>query len=85
MPPEYNLDKVTVPTVLLAGDGDGFATPSDVFHLQSRLTSADVTIHLVDKLNWSHLDFILSMEAGELVYKPILQMMEDMSSQCDLP
>ena len=80
MPPEYNLDEVTVPTVLFAGDADGFATPSDVFQLQSRLTSAHVTTQLVDKTNWSHLDFILSMDAGKLVYKPILQMMNDFTT-----
>ena len=73
--------QVIVPTFLFAGDGDGFATPDDVLHLESRLTSSKVKTLLVDKKNWSHLDFILSIDAGKLVYKPIMETMEQILNQ----
>ena len=79
-PPEYDLTQVRCPTFLFAGDADGFATPDDVTLLESRLTAvASKKTFIVPKTNWAHLYFILSIDAGQLVYKPILAIMEDFS------
>jgi hypothetical protein len=69
---------VSAATFLFAGDADGFATPADVRLLESRMkgSASEVEAFLVPKKDWSHLDFILSMDAAELVYKPIMEIME---------
>lgn len=71
-PPEYDLNLVTAPTMLYVGDGDGFAGIKDTQELSEKLPNL-IGYKIVQRLGWSHLDFITSANAGELIYRDIIQ------------
>ncbi len=79
-PPEYDLGKVTVPTVLYGGDGDGFAVPDDVDKLAASLPNL-LANRKVAKPGFSHLDFIISKDAGKLIYSDIVNIIKDLERQ----
>jgi len=58
------------------GKADGFSTPDDSALLESNLINANVTRLIVPEENWSHLDFILSVDAPKLVYRHILKALD---------
>lgn len=77
-PPEYSLEKVSVPTALFVGDVDGFADPKDADLLASRIQNVIIN-EVVAYENWSHLGFIWSLEAKTLIYDKIVDIMKKMS------
>ncbi len=76
-PPEYDLGKVTAATVIYGGEGDGFAVPADVDKLAAALPNL-LASKMVDKAGFSHLDFIISKDAGKLIYNDIAAIMKSL-------
>jgi len=74
-PTTYNLTKVTAPTAIFKGDMDDIADLKDISRLVSELPNV-VFDHLVELQGYNHFDFIVSMDADVLVYKYILQLLD---------
>lgn len=74
-PPEYDLTKFNVETVLYSGGNDWLADPDDVKRLVELLPSKSLIKH--DRIEeWMHLDFIWGMDATKLVYRDIIHAMK---------
>ena len=76
-PPSYNLSEVHVPTALFTGGNDWLADPTDVSLLIPRLT------HVVYKYNieaWDHMDFLIGLDAPQLVYTKIINLLKQYSN-----
>jgi len=73
-PINYDLTKVTAPTAIFKGDADDLADVEDINRLVSELPNV-VLDHLVDIEGWTHADYIVAMDADELVYKYILDLL----------
>jgi pimeloyl-ACP methyl ester carboxylesterase len=73
-PPEYNLTKVTVPTILYCGDHDGFASVKDTQILASKLQNV-VANNVIQ--GFSHIDFGLHRDLGQFVYSDILKHLQE--------
>ena len=74
-PPEYDLTKFNVETVLYSGGNDWLADPRDVDRLVKMLPARNVLKHDVLE-KWMHLDFIWGMDATSLVYEDIIHSMK---------
>ncbi|CAG0923224.1 unnamed protein product [Notodromas monacha] len=74
-PPEYSIESVTSPVIAFWGNNDWLAEPVDVEWLTTRLPNLIKSIRVpFDKFN--HLDFLWGIDAPQLVYDPILEMMQ---------
>jgi len=73
-PITYDLSKVTAPTAIFKGDADDLADVEDINRLVSELPNV-VLDHLVDIEGWTHTDYVVAMDADELVYKYILDLL----------
>ena len=73
-PPKYDVGKVTAPTALYVGDADGFATEADSLKLAGRLGGPVIHHEVVAAEGWTHIDFILAVEAGELVNRKVVDL-----------
>ncbi|XP_053618642.1 lipase 1-like [Plodia interpunctella] len=69
-PPSYNIAATTVPVVLIYGENDGMADPSDVRWLASQLPNV-VESYLVPNPKWNHLDFVYSQYIPDLIFPKI--------------
>ncbi len=76
-PPEYDLTKVTAPTVLFAGDSDSAAPVEDVDLLADVLPNL-LDYQIVDYPGWTHASFALANNAGDLVFSEIIRFMEEL-------
>lgn len=73
-PPIYDVTNVNVPVALYYGAQDWLATVSDVQFLRQNLPN------IVDDLNvekYNHLDFIWALDAKQMVYDRMLQLMSN--------
>lgn len=73
-PPAYDLSKVKVPssnTIVFYGGGDALSDPTDMAFLLSLLPNKG-TYPVTLLPSYAHLDFILGINANQLVYKPII-------------
>jgi pimeloyl-ACP methyl ester carboxylesterase len=79
-PPQYDLSKVQLRTVLVTGGADDLADPQDVETLEHLLPPGVVStrdhIHIDD---YSHMDFVWAQNAHEVLYPQILSVMEGVS------
>uniref|UniRef100_A0ABD2WEA3 Partial AB-hydrolase lipase domain-containing protein n=1 Tax=Trichogramma kaykai TaxID=54128 RepID=A0ABD2WEA3_9HYME len=73
-PPEYPIEKITVPFVLYYGMNDAYTTKEDVHALMSRLKIAEGKEVQHDR--FSHLDFLLSNLTKPLVYRDVMHAIE---------
>ncbi|XP_069136610.1 gastric triacylglycerol lipase-like [Argopecten irradians] len=71
-PPLYDVTKVTAPVVLYWAENDWLAVPQDVKILQSKLPNVRGSYEIKD---WNHLDFIWAVDAYNVLYKGIIQML----------
>lgn len=72
-PPEYRVENMATPTVLFAGAKDKLADPKDVEILKKRLSN----IKYFEQIeHWNHLDFLFGIDAPELLYSKMLDIME---------
>jgi len=74
-PPEYQLDKVTVPTYLFWSDNDWLANPKDVEKLKEKLGNL-VADHEIPYEKFNHLDYMWAIDVVDLLYKPMLEVMD---------
>ena len=75
-PLDYNLKKVTAPTALFKGDADDLADMIDVDLLINMLPNVALD-HLVDIEGWTHLDYIVAMDADVLVYDLAVDLLQN--------
>ena len=77
-PIAMDLSLVTTPTALFVGNADQLATLADNEILASRLPNL-LGLHLVDYDGWTHCDFIMGKDADTLVYRQIVDYMNDLN------
>ncbi|XP_003424407.1 lipase 3 [Nasonia vitripennis] len=70
-PPEYPLERITVPIVLYYGLNDAYTTKEDVVVLMAKLPNAEGRAIAYDR--FSHLDFLFSNYTKDLLYTDVLQ------------
>jgi lysosomal acid lipase/cholesteryl ester hydrolase len=75
-PPEYDLSKVTAPVGIFAGDNDNLVAIQDAEYLSTLLPNL-FHFEVLDYPKCSHFDFAIGIDAGEKIYKPIFEMMEN--------
>lgn len=69
-PPKYNISQVTAPVTLYSAVEDWLAHPEDVARLQAELPNSE--FYKVPVPHFSHMDFQFSTNATELVYKKLI-------------
>lgn len=75
VPPKYDLSKVTAPTSLHYASGDFITKPIDVKRIASELPNL-VGLFRVQDDPFNHNDFLWGYNARDLVYDPLLKIME---------
>ena len=70
-PPKYNLKNVIVPTKFYLAQEDEFSSVLKNLDLLSSLKNS-LGYHVVEKHNWTHMDFAFSSELGDKVFSHIL-------------
>lgn len=80
LPPSYNLKKISAPVALFYAQNDWLAGYQDVKKLYTNLPveSAKALIK-VPLDNFNHVDFLWGIDAPELVYKKMLEIMKNQS------
>jgi len=73
--PTYDLSNVVAPTAIFKGDNDDLVNLEDINKLVGVLPNV-VFDHLVEKDGWTHLDYIISMDADSLVYSHVLDLLK---------
>ncbi|CAL8080419.1 unnamed protein product [Orchesella dallaii] len=77
-PPEYNLGQIRTPLHLLWTEQDALVTPTDIRRLVSRLPpSALRGVFRVGDDTYDHADFSVARDANVVIYKPLIQMMNE--------
>lgn len=71
LPPEYNLSVITAPIFIYHSVNDDLSSVEDVKHLSSKLNSWKKRFLILNP-DFSHIDFLSSYEARELVYNRIV-------------
>uniref|UniRef100_A0A1L8DPW0 Lipase n=2 Tax=Nyssomyia neivai TaxID=330878 RepID=A0A1L8DPW0_9DIPT len=67
-PPDYPLDRITAPIALHYSDNDWLAAVSDVQHLRSQLTNAEIVgLFRVPLAAFNHLDFLWAIDVAPLL------------------
>lgn len=75
-PPEYPLRKITLPIALFSAQNDWLASDIDVTSLYVKL--ANPIVHYVIPLKeFNHVDFLWAIDAPSLVYRKLLQLLEE--------
>lgn len=74
-PPNYNLDKVTIPVYLYYSDNDWLANLKDVDKLKNELGNL-AGFYEVPFLKWNHLDYLWGIDVVEYVYTPLINTMD---------
>lgn len=73
-PPAYNLTAIRTPVFLHYGQNDWLSTPKDVKRLANDIPSA-IGIYRVPRAKFNHLDFVFGIDATELIYNRLLNIM----------
>ncbi|KAA0201717.1 hypothetical protein HAZT_HAZT008874 [Hyalella azteca] len=75
MPPHYPLEKITCPVAIMWSQNDIIVTPVDVARTARRLPNV-VLNYKVPHSTFNHVDFLFADIARQLVYDPILKLLE---------
>ncbi|KAM6091999.1 LOW QUALITY PROTEIN: lipase member K-like [Theristicus caerulescens] len=70
-PPLYNLKDMKVPTTIWSGRVDCLADPQDIAILLPQVRNL---VHNKVIPQWNHLDFLLGLDATEVLYQEIIDM-----------
>nr|XP_013027275.2 lipase member K-like [Anser cygnoides]XP_047925142.1 lipase member K-like [Anser cygnoides]XP_047925144.1 lipase member K-like [Anser cygnoides] len=73
-PPLYNVKNMTVPTAIWSGGADCLADPRDVALLLPQIANL---VHYRAIPEWNHMDFLLGLDATEILYHKIVHMMKN--------
>lgn len=77
-PPEYDLTKITNKYIALFSSlNDWLAPPEDVLTLKHTLKVPLLEDHVVPNPKWNHLDFIWGKDAGQVVYKRVIELLDE--------
>ncbi|CAG7837956.1 unnamed protein product [Allacma fusca] len=76
-PPDFPLENISAPLVIMAGPNDILATPKDLESLRSKLTGVDETFIYVDYPEFNHMDFLLGIDANKYVNYPIIKILNE--------
>ncbi|CAD0199428.1 unnamed protein product [Chrysodeixis includens] len=74
-PPEYQVEKVSVPVAIFYADNDWLAAPEDVDALRKRLKTV-VEYYKVPHLFFNHVDFLYARDVKHLVFTKLLQVIQ---------
>ncbi|KAJ8675726.1 hypothetical protein QAD02_011512, partial [Eretmocerus hayati] len=75
-PPEYNISKISVPIAIYWAENDFLSRPADVVRLYEKLEKK-IGLFKIEDPKFNHEDFIWGIGAPELVYKRLLEVMEE--------
>ncbi|XP_077486097.1 lipase member N-like isoform X1 [Amblyomma americanum] len=79
-PPTYDMTLVRAPVGLYYSNSDVYSVPEDVARLESELPNV-VRSYLVPEEEFTHYDFALGIHAADMVYRDMLQLMEQYPNQ----
>ncbi|XP_073941845.1 lipase 3-like [Choristoneura fumiferana] len=81
-PPEYALNEISSPLVVISSPSDWLSSTRDVETLSAHLT-CDVTHHVVKRPGFSHIDFIWADDAPLLVYRLVLNLLQEIKDKSE--
>ncbi|KFV65218.1 Lysosomal acid lipase/cholesteryl ester hydrolase, partial [Dryobates pubescens] len=70
-PPEYKIEKISIPTAVWSAGRDKFADPKDMARLLPRITNLIYHEHFP---SWGHLDFVWGLDAATMMYRKIVEL-----------
>lgn len=73
--PAYDFSKITAAVALFSAREDFFANPQDVDTLRRSLPNV-VFDYTVPDEGFSHLDFVLGIRAAQILYEPLIDLMD---------
>jgi pimeloyl-ACP methyl ester carboxylesterase len=74
--PRTFCDRATAPLAIFIGEKDDMSTATDGATLAAKLPNV-FHFELLDYPNCSHLDFAIGIDAGRIIYEPIMKMMAE--------
>nr|XP_022910198.1 lipase 3-like [Onthophagus taurus] len=74
VPPDYNISKISAPVALFCGRNDPLVTCEDTTDIAKNLPNLVLKYVVPDEM-WSHSDFTYGREAPDLVYKVLVQLL----------
>ncbi|XP_058044314.1 lysosomal acid lipase/cholesteryl ester hydrolase-like isoform X3 [Ahaetulla prasina] len=72
-PPVYKIEDIKIPVALWSGGNDLFVNIKDIQALLARLSNVIYHQHVPE---WQHLDYIWGLDAPEVMYKRIIEIMK---------
>lgn len=76
-PPDYDLKKMTIPTLLHYSKNDLLSAVKDVDILAEKLARVNlVGKFLVPYDKWNHLDYVIANDVVSILYEPLLDLMD---------
>lgn len=76
-PPRYHLDKVSNKHIALFSSGnDWLASPGNVDQIRKELTVRPMIDYIVPHEHWNHFDFLMGIDVGKYINKPILNILD---------
>ncbi|XP_070610306.1 lysosomal acid lipase/cholesteryl ester hydrolase-like [Erythrolamprus reginae] len=72
-PPIYKIEDIKIPFALWSGENDSFVNIKDIQALIARLSNVIYHQHVPE---WQHLDYIWGLDATEVMYMPIIEIMK---------
>ncbi|NXX43511.1 LIPM Lipase, partial [Tricholaema leucomelas] len=70
-PPEYQIEKIIIPTAVWSAGRDKLADPKDMAKLLPRITNLIYHEHFP---GWGHLDFVWGLDAAKKMYRKIIEL-----------
>lgn len=82
VPPEYALNEISSPLVVISSPSDWLSSTRDVETLSAHLT-CDVTHHIIKRPGFSHIDFLWADDAPLLVYRLVLNLLQEIKDKSE--
>lgn len=75
-PPQYDISNINVPIAFFYATNDWLADPNDVTLLYNHLSKTSIGMFKVPYDKFNHVDFMWGNDAPNLVYKPLINLMQ---------